>query len=318
MRKDKYLYSLNLFEKWIKDKEKEMKNDEFVNKVKDFLEKRKSLNEIPEEIEKDSIIRYKNYIIVSFEDKYYLSTIRENKKIKNEKEILQNHKNEIEEFIEKKPASLSILEPLIKEEFEKLDIKYKKTMPFLDKLDILTSKNSSLAQEILKEYDVNVNSQLRMKRNKLSFEDIFEFEDIKKYYSLAQETLNSNELNLVKLSQLKGILKGISPIQEELKKEILENLEKNSKNEYFSKSDLVKLKNKIPENELTIFNEKLSKEIMKNEDLLKKVNADVETNNSLVIYAPFNSIKEIKELLNANKERVEVKNNIANSRFNII
>ena len=317
--KEELYYALLLAEKEIKNQEKNLKGEGYTDTYKEVLESLKTSKEFPESIPDKQFLRYKNYLIAKEDDKYYLSSLRETKKIKNANEILENfHDNEkVQKYIEKTPVSISFLEPEIKSAFEEIGVKYKKTMPFEEKLNILSASNTQISNIILNEYDIQKNTQLRSKRNKFTFNEAIDaINEIKEINEQINAILSSEELRIIKISHLKDIIKKFAPLKEELKNELLLTKEPL---EYFNKSDTVKLVNKIPNDELTLYQEKLSNSILNNEDLLKEIKAEIETNNSLVIFASFNSLNEIKELLNANKERVEVKNDIHNnSKFGII
>ena len=315
--KEKLLYGINLFEKEIKTKEKELKDENYNKKFKLFFSQIKPNSEFPSQIKDGAMVRYKKYLITREEDKYYLSTVRETKKLKNEDVLLKTHKNEIAEYIEKKPVTVTLLENKLKEEYEKLGLKYVKKTPLNEKLETLINLNSPLGMSVLEDYNINFSTQIRMKPKKMNLEEALEFEEIKNAYSKLEDVLNSDELILIKISELKGILKELEPLKEELKEEILKNFEENEKNEFFSKINSVKLENKKPNDELNLYQEKISNEFLKNEDLVKELNAEVEKNESIVIYSPFNNLKQIEELLNVQKEFIQ-KNNIDNSKFGLV
>ena len=238
-----------------------------------------------------------------------------------EKEILkekEKYKDILEPYLEKKPVTLTELEPQIKEEFEKLNIKYVKKMPFMEKIDVLANKNSELALKLLNDYDFSHSTQLRMKPKKMTFEDALNNKEIRQIYKNAKDIVNSDELNFIKISLLNAILKQISLESDNLKEEILKNYQKNGKIEFFSVNDLLKLNNKKSVDQLDIYGEKISKDILKNDEAIKELGIIVKKNKSLVVYSPFNSLKEIKELFNVNKQRTQINKNLNNSKFGLI
>jgi len=316
--KEELYYALLLAEKEIKAQEKNLKGEGYTDSYKEVFDSLKPFKEFPDNIPDKQFMRYKNYLIGKEDDKYYLSTLRETHKIKNANEILKNfHDNkELQNYIEKTSVSISFLEPKIKSAFEEIGVKYKKTMPFEEKLEILQSSNTPLSKAILNEYNIEKNMQLRSKRNKFTYEEaVSDIEEIRNINSQVQRILAGEDLRIVKISQLKDIIKKFTPLKEELKNELLETDEPL---EFFNKSNTLKLVNKIPADELTLYQEKLSNSILDNKDLLEEVKAEIETNDSLVIYATYNSLNEIKELLDGNKERVKANNDISNSKFGIV
>ena len=326
-KKEIQLYALNLLEKNIKEVEKNIKSDgsenekEYQEKIKFFLSKLDTLKDFPNKLNDGEIVKYHKYLVVREADKYYLSTIRETQKIENEQELLKNHFKVLNEngFIEKKNITMTVLENKIKEEFENLKIKYVKKTPFEEKLETLINYNSPLGLQIMDDYNINNLKQIRMKPKKMTYDDALEISLIKDYQKEIDNIKNSDDLILIKISQLKNIIKRIAPLKDELKDEILENLEKNPKNDFFSLINSVKLENKKPENELNLYQEKVSKKILQDEKILEELPVKIIKNESLVIYTPFDNLKGIKELLNVQKDNIKKTENITkHSKFGII
>ncbi len=326
-KKEIQLYALNLLEKNIKEVEKNIKSNgsedekEYQEKIKNFLSKLDTLKDFPDKLDDGEIVKYHKYLVVREADKYYLSTIRETQKIENEQELLKNHFKILNEngFIEKKNITMTALENKIKEEFENLSIKYVKKTPFEEKLETLINYNSPLGLQIMDDYNINNLKQIRMKPKKMTYDDALEISLIKDYQKEIDNIKNSDDLILIKISQLKNIIKRIAPLKDELKDEILENLEKNPKNDFFSLINSVKLENKKPENELNLYQEKVSKKILQDEKILEELPVKIIKNESLVIYTPFDNLKGIKELLNVQKDNIKkTENIIKHSKFGII
>jgi hypothetical protein len=314
---DKEYAELSVVEKKVSEEEKKINNDEYIKNFFNAFRSFEKKDTFPDNIKDGEIIRYKDSVLIKEEDNYYLAEKRVLRKILNTDEILKNdsYKELIANYIQKKPLSKTEIEKTLKEEMKKEGLKYDRKKSFEENVEVLLLKGNIFARKINEEFEFEKETGVRVKPKSLSLEDV---EKYKNFLKELNEILKSDELNIVKISQIKFLMYQIKNLKDEIKDEIVKNKENFEKSPFISLSNLLKLNNKKPLNEMELVKETLSNSLAKDENLVKKINAEIDSKEILVIFKPFKSLKEIEELLNVKKDFIQQKNAIDNSKYNII